>query len=396
MRLNDRTVTGANPTLPRGKNDYIFFDEDISGLGLRVREKGSRTFVFQYWHGGRARRITLGKYPKLSANAARELVAGVGGLAARVAVGQDPAGDKAASRERNADSVATITALYLAAQAKRLKPRSFAGVELHLNVHAKPLHNMPVDKVSRRDVADLLTTLAQVSGPVSANRVRSSISAMFNWAMKAGRAETNPAAFTNKENEKPRERVLADHELAKVWNALPEGDFGTIVKLLALTGLRRDEIGALRWSEIDMKRGTITLPPERVKNNRQHIIPMSEPVRSLIKAMRKTPGRDFVFGYGDGGFSGWSRCKERLNAAVALPDWTLHDVRRSVATGMGDLGVQPHIIEAALNHVSGHKAGVAGVYQKSLHETEVREALALWAKHVMKIVVTRRKRERAA
>ena len=76
--------------------------------------------------------------------------------------------------------------------------------------------------------------------------------------------------------------------------------------------------------------------------------------------------------------------------------WTLHDIRRSVATGMGDLGVLPHIIEAALNHASGHKAGVAGIYQRSLHEKEVREALALWAKHVMKIVATRRKRERAA
>ena len=392
MRINDRTVTGNNPTLPRGKSDFIFFDEDIAGLGLRVREKGSRTFVFQYWQGGRARRITLGTFPKLSANAARELVAGVGGLAARVAVGQDPAGDKAAGRERSADSIETIKTLYLAAQAKRLKPRSFAGVELHLAMHAKPLHALSVDKVTRRDVADLLTTLAQESGPVSANRVRSSISAMFNWAMKAGRAETNPAAFTNKENEKARERVLTDHELAKVWNALPEGDFGTIVKLLALTGLRRDEIGSLCWSEIDMKRGTITLPPARVKNNRQHIIPMSEPVRALIKAIRETPGRDFVFGYGNGAFSGWSRCKERLNAAVALPDWTLHDIRRTVATGMGDLGVQPHIIEATLNHASGHKAGVAGIYQRSLHEKEVREALTLWAAHVQKIVGARRKR----
>ena len=96
------------------------------------------------------------------------------------------------------------------------------------------------------------------------------------------------------------------------------------------------------------------------------------------------------------GSRGWSRCKERLDAAVGLPGWTLHDLRRSVATGMGDLGVQPHVIEAALNHASGHKAGVAGIYQRSLHEKEVREALTLWAAHVMKIVAARRKRERAA
>jgi integrase len=239
-----------------------------------------------------------------------------------------------------------------------------------------------------------LTAIATESGPVAANRTRSSISAMLNWAMKAGRADTNPAAFTNKETEKPRDRVLTSGELAKVWTALPDGDFGTIVKLLMLLGLRREEIGGLRWSEIDMKRGTITLPPSRVKNNRQHIVPMSEPVRSLIKSIRKRPGRDFVFGQGNGGFSGWSRCKGRLDADVTLPAWTLHDVRRSVATRMGDLGVKPHVIEAALNHVTGHKAGVAGIYNRSPYEKEVRKALTLWANHVAKLVEKKPKAKR--
>jgi integrase len=389
MKLNDRTVTGTNPTLPAGKVEFIFFDDDVSGLGLRLRKSGTRSWVYQYWHGGRARRVTLGKYPKLSAGAARELVAGVGGLAAKVAIGQDPVTEKAANRERGADTVETIKDLYLAAQAKRLKPRSYEEVERHLTNHARALHSLPVDKVSRRDVAELLSNIATESGPVAANRVRSSISAMLNWAMKAGRAESNPAAFTPKENEKPRERVLTSGELAKVWTSLPEGDFGIIVKLLILAGQRREEIGGLRWSEIDMKRGTITLPPARVKNNRQHVIPMSEPVRSLIKAIQKTPGRDFVFGYGDGGFSGWSRCKERLDAAVTLPPWVLHDLRRTVATGMGDLGVKPHIIEAALNHVTGHKAGVAGIYNRSAYEKDVRRAFVLWAAHVLKIIKSR-------
>jgi integrase len=151
----------------------------------------------------------------------------------------------------------------------------------------------------------------------------------------------------------------------------------------------------LRWSEIDVKRNTITLPPERVKNNRPHTIPMSQPVRALIEGVRKTPGRDFVFGIGEGGFSGWSRCKERLDAAVGMTDWTLHDIRRSVATGMADLGVEPHIIEATLNHVTGHKAGVAGIYNRSNYSDAVRDALALWGEHVLKFV-GQAKRGRAA
>jgi integrase len=393
MKLNNRSVTATNPPLPPGKSEFIHFDDDIAGFGLRVRETGGRSFVFQYFHTGRVRRITLGKYPKLSASAARELVAGVGGLAATLATGKDPAASKAA---HGADTVATIVALYLAAQAKRLKPRSLEGVERHLRTHAKPLHDLTVDKVTRRDVADLLTSVAASSGPVMANRLRSSLVAMFGWAMRAGRAETNPAAFTNKEPEKARSRVLSDAELAKVWAALPEGDFATIVKLLMLTGQRREEIGSLAWSEIDVKRNTITLPPERVKNNRQHVIPMSQPVRALIEGVRKTPGRDFVFGIGDGGFSGWSRCKERLDVAVGMTDWTLHDIRRSVATGMADLGIQPHIIEATLNHVTGHKAGVAGVYNRSNYSDAVRDALALWGQHVTKIVGKQRALGRVA
>lgn len=228
MRLNDRTVAVSRPELPAGKNEIIFFDEDVPGFGLRLRDGGSRVWVFQYKLGTKHRRITLGKYPKLSAKRARELV---DSLAAKVGLGQDPAAEKFENRT-HAEPFEAIKGSFLASQATRLKPRSLAEVERHLAVHAKPLHNLSITKIERRDVAELLTTIAAESGPVAANRVRSSISAMFNWAMKAGRAEVNPAAFTNKENERPRARVLDSNELSQIWAALPEGDFGTIVKLL--------------------------------------------------------------------------------------------------------------------------------------------------------------------
>jgi integrase len=388
MRLNDRTVTNSTPKLPAGKNEHIIFDEDVSGFGLRLRDGGSRVWIFQYKLGDKHRRLSLGKLPKLSAKRARELV---DDLAAKVALGQDPAAEKY-ERRAHSETFEAIQTLFLAAQAKRLKPRSYSEVERHLTVQAKPLHNLPVTKVERRDVAELLTALATESGPVAANRVRSSLSSMFNWAMKAGEVEANPAAFTNKETERPRARVLGADELREIWKALPKGDFGAIVKLLILTGQRRNEFGDLHWSEVDLKRGAINLPPERVKNNRAHVVPMSEPVRALIKATPKTEGRDFIFGYGAGGFSGWSRCKERLDASInaerktQIPNWTLHDLRRTVATGMADIGIAPHIIEAALNHASGHKTGVAGVYNRSTYDKEVRQALTLWGERVLKMV----------
>ena len=195
---------------------------------------------------------------------------------------------------------------------------------------------------------------------------------------RGGAVETNPVDGTNKADEgQPRDRVLTDRELAAVWNASPDGDYGSIVKLLMLTAQRRDEIGSLRWSEIDIEAKTITLPASRTKNGRQHVIPLSGQALAIIKATPQRANRDLVFGSGDGGYSGWSKAKaqmdEKLGKGVA--GWTLHDLRRTGATRMADSGVQPHIIEAVLNHVSGHKDGVAGIYNRSAYEPEKRAAL---------------------
>lgn len=390
MKLNDRTVTEARPALPAGKGEAIFFDDDVAGFGLRVRRAGSRTWVYQYWLGDRSRRMTLGKWPKLSAKQARDLV---DVLAAKVALGVDPAEEKFESRARK-ETFGEIAGKYLAAQATRLRPRSLEEVRRHLNNHATPLHGLPIAKVQRRDVAELLTAIAAGSGPIASNRVRASISAMFNWAMKAGIAEgANPAAFTNKEGERSRSRVLSAAELREIWAALPEGDYGSIIRLLILTGQRRTEIGDLRWSEINLKRSIISLPPERTKNTRRHVIPMSEGVRAIVRATPKTEGRDFVFGYGNGGFSSWSRCKRKLDVTInarrksQMEAWIIHDLRRTAATMMADdLGIQPHIIEATLNHASGHKGGIAGIYNRARYEKEMQSALTAWAKRVAEIV----------
>src|SRR5262245_24074221 len=190
MRLNDRTVTGTKPQLPAGKAELIFFDDDLAGFGLRVRKSGARSWVFQYWLRGKARRMTLGPWPKITASQARAMIPA---LAAKVALGSDPADAKIESRARK-DDFGAIIERYLAAQAKRLRPRSFEEVERHLTVHAKPLHGVPVDELGRRDVADLLTGIASERGPVAANRVRSSICAALTWATRQGLAEQNVAA----------------------------------------------------------------------------------------------------------------------------------------------------------------------------------------------------------
>jgi integrase len=174
--------------------------------------------------------------------------------------------------------------------------------------------------------------------------------------------------------------------LRVIWQALGATQFGDIVRLLLLSAQRREEVGGLRWPEIDFDRGVISLPPERTKNTRPHEIPMSTSVRAILAARPRTD-RPFVFGRSEGSFSAWATSKQLLDQRLggSVAHWTLHDLRRSAATGMADIGVQPHIIEAVLNHVSGHKGGVAGIYNRSSYTKEKAEALTRWDEHVRSI-----------
>ena len=238
-----------------------------------------------------------------------------------------------------------------------------------------------------------MSDIAKEKGDVTANRVRSSLCGFFGWIIREGvrLPEGNVASYTNKREEGSRDRVLTDGELGLIWNACLDDDYGAILKLLMLTGQRANEIAQLRWNEVHDQQ--IVLPAERTKNARSHVIPLSEAAKGILPWFRKGD-RKFVFGRDDTGFSGWGKAKEKLDARVAeakkrLKHWTVHDLRRTVATGMADLGVQPHIIEAVLNHVSGHKGGVAGIYNRATYDKEKREALNLWAEHVMATVEDR-------
>jgi integrase len=232
---------------------------------------------------------------------------------------------------------------------------------------------------------------------------------MFNWAIREGLdIPANPVLGTNRPAQpRSRERVLTDKELAEIWAALGDDDYGRIVKLLLLTAQRRGEVGGMRWNELDADINVWTIPGTRTKNHREHTVPLTDVALALIPACRE--GRDHVFGDGPRvrgdshrGFSGWSKSKAALEARIlaarqkaadaeheaeSLPDWRLHDLRRTAATVMADrLGVFPHIVEAVLNHVSGHRAGVAGVYNLARYEAEMRAALRAWADHVNRIV----------
>ena len=208
--------------------------------------------------------------------------------------------------------------------------------------------------------------------------------AFLAWAMRQGLIDRNPAMGVEKRRLKARTRVLDADELRAIWAATGDGsDYATIVRILLLTGLRANEVSSLRWSEIMSDR--IVLPAARTKNHREHTIPLTPQVVALLAPRARTG--DFVFGRTSySGFSGWSKCKVELDARTGIrKPWVLHDLRRTLATGMNELGIAPHIVEAALNHVSG-RIGVAGVYNRAGYEGAIRHALAVWETHVMEIV----------
>jgi integrase len=367
--------------------------EVVKGFGAR-RQRDGVFYYLRYRLNGRQSIRSIGRHgspytPDTARVEAKRLLG-------QVAAGTDPAAEK--EKARKAEGFGAEVEHYLDRKKAGMKPRAFSEVERHLLSHAKPLHRTRLMDIDGRAIALLLAEIETESGPVARNRVRSSLSAFFGWAVREGLLDINPVAGTGKAEEGgSRERVLSDAELVEVCAALGEDQFGDIVRLLILTGQRREEIGGLRWSEVDFGGGAIVLPPQRTKNKREHTVPLSAPAKEILARQPRRKGkdgkpRDLIFGHGGGGFSAWSDCKENLDRRIvknrdanAKPTtvWRLHDLRRTAATMMADrLGVLPHIVEAILNHVSGHRAGVAGVYNRARYSAEMRDALARWAEYV--------------
>src|SRR5262249_35664920 len=265
MKLTAGRISGLR--LPPGKADHIEWDDDIPGFGVRLREGGARGLVFQYKVGGRHRRMNLGAVSAVTFVEARKTAAN---LYHRVKLGEDPAGDKADAKIKAAETFAAVTARFLEHKRTPLRPNTLSDLERHLLIHAKPLHGLQLAKVERRDIATVIGAVADNAGDVTGNRVRTSLSTLFSWAMMHGLVDGNPTIGTMRNREISRERVLNPAELRTIWNNLPDDHFGAIMRLLALTGQRANEIAALRGSEVGD--GVIVLPSERTKNHRVHIV----------------------------------------------------------------------------------------------------------------------------
>jgi len=394
MKLIERNIAKIKADA-RGKKDHFAWDSEMPGFGLRV-QNGRASWVMQYQVHGRQHRIKLGDQAVMSADLARSAAKEAAHKVdksrrtgeAHPILEQKRIADEMARAEAKRPGDAPFGSRideYLAARTANgngLRERSVIETRRYLEQNFKELHKIPLNQIRKIDVVSILNA---IKAPAARNRARSTLSAFFAWAIGESLCDANPVVGTNKAEESgERKRVLTDDEIATVWLNAPDNSYGAILKLLLLTGCRRDEIGGLKWSEIDLNARTITLPGERTKNGQEHVVSLSDAAASILAGIGKREGCEHVFGRTlAAGFSGWSSAKAEFDALVNIPEWVVHDLRRTVRTGIDKLGAPPHICEAVLNHPPPK---LIRTYNRNTYEHEKRKALDTWAHHLKTIV----------
>jgi integrase len=381
------TVAAVARIKPPANGQADHFDKGFPGLALRVSYGGSKTWVYFYRLHGKLRRLTLGRFPSMELSDARTAWQDA---RKTVGKGENPARRKPVA----ADSFEAVADEWL--KRDQAHNRSHNEVKRVIERDVKPAwEGRLITTIGRRDVLELIDGIADRGVVTLARRIHAHVHRLFRWSVGRGIIESNPVADLPKPGAViKRERVLADSELALVWKAadMIGWPFGPAVRLLVLTGARREEIGSLRWTEIQGDK--IELDGARTKNGKAHHIPLSGSAVELIESLPRIVAAEYVFTTtGKTPVSGWSKAKTLLDEEAAkinegrpLPGWRFHDLRRTTATGMQRLGIILQVVEAVLGHVSGSRAGVAGIYQRHSFSEEKRAALEAWARHVAGIV----------
>jgi integrase len=436
--ITKRAVDAAKPAA----KDRFIWDAEVTGFGLKVTPAGGKVYVYQYRiarpgeaERTPAKRYTIGKHGSLTPDQARKRAKE---LAVLVEQGIDP-------RQRELDEIAAKDEAELRAQErariegelafskvaalwldhyeneKGRRPSSVNLAKLVVNRYLKPgLGDKPMPHISRAEIQPIIDAI-----PVRRKGIRRAVfaysSVLFGWVAKRGDIAVNPLT----EMAKPpapasRERVLTDGELAEVWKASATLDapFGPFFRLLIVTGQRRSEVAAMNWAELDRTTATWTIPADRAKNGAAHIVPLNALAVVELDRLAKAASGDGedkeAKTWPNGGFvltttgttpiSGFTKAKKALDAAIAkarrgddvrdeetpkaeaLSDWRIHDLRRTLATGFQRLGIRFEVTEAMLNHVSGAKGGIAGIYQRHDWKEEKRTALEAWGRHISSIL----------
>lgn len=399
------TQVAVDRLQPPATGRVEYWDTILPAFGLRVAaalegRPPRKTWVCTYRVRGRRVRETLGTtatVPKVddARNLARASMQ-------RAQQGVHPVEEKhlhaAAAAARQLDTLGrALDQYFVRYAAPHMRPASFAEIKRTLERDVKPvLGSRPIRDLARRDVRDLLEAIVDRGAPSHANHVLSYLRAMLNWAVSDDLIEANPTAGLKMPAPKAeRDRALADDEIRLFWLACDEisWPFGPLFQLLLLTAQRRDEVAEAPWDEFDLVGALWTLPRERAKNDKTHLIHLAPKATEILRSLPTAGGGGSLFTTtGKTPVSGFTRARQKLATAmndlggVEVEPFTLHDLRRTAATGMAGLGIAPHVVDRILNHSTGKISGVARIYNRHEYLTERKIALEAWARHVEGLV----------
>jgi integrase len=398
LKLTQAAVDRLRPPTT-GRVEY--WDTVLPAFGLRVAaalpgRPPRKTWMCTYRVAGRRVRETLGTtatVPKVedARNLARASMQ-------KAQAGTHPVEERqlhaAAAAARRLDTLDRAMDEYLVRYAaQHMRPASFAEIKRTLERDVKPvLGSKSLRDIIRGDVRELVQTIVDRGAPSHANHVLSYLRAMLNWAVGNDLIEANPTNGLQMPSPKvERDRALGNGEIRLLWAACDDigWPFGPLVQLLLLTAQRRDELAEANWDEIDLDNALWTLPRERAKNDKTHIIHLAPKAVEILHQLPTMGGRTFLFTTtGKSPVSGFTRARQRLMTAMnalggdAVEHFTMHDLRRTAATGMAGLGIAPHVVDRILNHSTGKISGVARIYNRHEYLTERKSALEAWARHV--------------
>ena len=379
----------------------VYWDRLLPGFGLRITSNGAKSWVASYrLVDGRKVMETIGtlaKIPKIdnARHAARESME-------KAAAGDNPVGEKRTVAARNdVNTVGAAVARYLEHCDRNLKLSTAKEWRRIFEHDVLPRwRDRPLAAITKGDVLELLDDKAgrrerkrkglTEGAAVQANRTLTRLRTFFGWAAANNLVDADPTAGVRKPaKETPRDRVLTDDEIIAFWEGAEQlgQPFGLVFRLMLLTAQRESEVAGMRWSELDLEGRVWIIPAARAKNNKMHIVHLSALAIEVLDQVPRIVDQDLVFsGNGRTPVSGFSSAKGRLDAAMGVTDWVLHDLRRTATTGLARLGIAPHVADRVLNHTAGTIRGVAATYNRFQYLEERKAALDSWGRQVEQLV----------
>lgn len=376
--LNDKKIASIKPCSKRQE----FWDLSLPGFGMRVTKNGQKTFFVMCRDQHRQRRVSLGRYPIITLSEARE--------AAREKIRTVAQGIALDIKQPKIVTVEQAVDQFIELYAKKKNKDWQRGKTRLYTALVQPHRTTNIRDIKREDIIAILDRIVGRDAPIQANRVLAGLSKFFRWCVERSYIENNPALYISKPSkENPRDRVLSEDELVRIWTETKTMGypFGPLLQILLLTAQRKGEVAGLRWSEINFKDKVWTIPKERSKNKNSHLVPLTDNAVQILQGLPRFLGSDLVFTTtGKTSVSGFGRVKANLDKSADVQDWIIHDIRRTVASGMARLKVPPYTVEKILNHVSGTFSSVTGVYNRYGYDDEKRAALQIWDDYISGMV----------